>query len=98
MDPLVLWNMCLDDLTEDYSRYFNEHISRTRAMQDIEEILKMHGSICASLGFSDPGPNSQHDFNAAEEAQDAVERIRSFNDIYSFQLITVTVTVGAIFG
>ena len=87
MDPLVLWDLCLNDLMEDYGQDFNEQICRKRAMQNIKEILKIHGSICTSLSSSDPGPNSQHDVNAAKTAQEAVERIRSLNDICSFQLI-----------
>lgn len=53
-NPRQLWDSYKDTLIEDYQRENEQQTSEFMALQDIEEMLSMHGQSCSSLGLPVP--------------------------------------------
>ncbi|XP_055333911.1 uncharacterized protein LOC129585300 [Paramacrobiotus metropolitanus] len=81
-DPVALFDLHKDSLTEDYRRTYPEQESSNRALWDIECVLTQHGLSCKQLGFPQPTcptdiPTAQ--YNLEEETAEAMRLETTLN-------------------
>lgn len=81
-NPNDLWEQFAENLMEDFLRNYTADVSKRKSLQDIGQILSIHGLSCTALGLPDPGPiiNTGIEFNNTFESEEAETRIKNLND------------------
>ena len=75
----------------DFLRNYTADVSKRKSLQDIGQILSIHGLSCTALGLPDPGPiiNTGIEFNNTFESEEAETRIKNLNDAQKYAFNTI---------